>query len=90
MSLGYVFRLYVTGDAPNSLRARSNLAALAHERLAGQEHVIEEVDVLKEPTRALADNIMVTPTLVRLKPGPECRIIGNLSEREKVVAALGL
>jgi circadian clock protein KaiB len=89
MSTAYVFRLYITGNAPNSARARSNLAAIADERLAGR-HVIEEVDVLKEPGRALADNILVTPTLVRLKPAPECRIIGNLSEREKVVSTLGL
>jgi circadian clock protein KaiB len=89
MNTAHVFRLYVTGDAPNSLRARSNLAAIAQERLAGR-HTIEEVDVLKEPKRALADNIVVTPTLVKLKPGPECRIIGNLSEREKVLITLGL
>jgi circadian clock protein KaiB len=89
MSTLHVFRLYVTGDAPNSVRARSNLAAIASERLAGR-HAIEEIDVLKEPMRALADNIVVTPTLVKLKPGPERRIIGNLSEREKVLITLGL
>jgi circadian clock protein KaiB len=90
MSQAYVLRLYITGDAPNSVRARSNLAAITNERLAGREHTIEEIDVLKDPRRALADNILVTPTLVRLKPDPERRIVGNLSEREKVVAALGL
>jgi circadian clock protein KaiB len=90
VSLAYAFRLYIAGNASNSVRARSNLAAITKERLAGREHTIEEIDVLKEPNRALADNIMVTPTLIRLRPGPECRIIGNLSEREKVLATLGL
>jgi circadian clock protein KaiB len=51
---------------------------------------LEVVDLLQEPDRALADGIMVTPTLVRLSPGPEVRILGFLSDLTRVRSALGL
>jgi circadian clock protein KaiB len=85
----YAFRLYVAGAAANSGRARANLAAILAAWPAGS-YTIEEVDVLREPHRALADRILVTPTLLRLRPAPELRVVGNLSEREIVVAALQL
>jgi circadian clock protein KaiB len=89
MSAAYAFRLYISGDAPNSEHARNNLTAIAGKHLDGQ-YTVEEVDVLIYPARALSDRIMITPTLVRLNPRPERRIIGNLSDHEKVVIALGL
>jgi circadian clock protein KaiB len=85
----YVFRLYVAGAAANSVRARANLAAILAEWPAGS-FTLEEVDVLVEPQRALADRILVTPTLLRVRPAPSLRVVGNLSEREIVVSALQL
>jgi circadian clock protein KaiB len=85
----YVFRLYLTDDSPNSVRALANLYALCHKHFP-QSHRIEVVDVLKEPLRALDDSILVTPTLVKISPAPEQQIIGNLSEEEEVLRALGL
>lgn len=85
----YVFRLYLAGGAPNSVRALANLYAICRKHFPAS-HRIEVVDVLKEPMRALADAILVTPTVVKLAPAPELQIIGNLSEEEEVLRALGL
>jgi circadian clock protein KaiB len=85
----YVFRLYVAGGAPNSVRALANLYALCHRHFP-ESHRIEIIDVLQEPLRALEEAILVTPTLVKISPTPEQQIIGNLSEEEEVLRALGL
>jgi circadian clock protein KaiB len=85
----YVFRLYLAGGAPNSVRAFANLYAICRKHFP-DSHRIEVVDVLKEPLRALAEAILVTPTVVKLSPWPEQQIIGDLSEEEEVLLALGL
>lgn len=85
----FKFRLYVAGDALNSAQARANLAALCRAHLAGR-YQIDIVDVFKEPRRALADAIFMTPTLVKLAPLPERIIVGTLSQTQTVLAALGL
>jgi circadian clock protein KaiB len=85
----YVFRLYLAGGAPNSVRAFANLYALCRKHFPGS-HRIDVIDVLKEPLRALADAILVTPTVVKLSPLPAQQIIGDLSEEEAVLRALGL
>ena len=85
----YVFRLYLAGGAPNSVRAFANLYAICQKHFP-ESHRIEVIDVLKEPMRALADAILVTPTIVKLSPLPEQQIIGDLSEEEEVLRALGL
>lgn len=85
----FKFRLYVAGDALNSAQARANLAALCRSHLAGR-HQIEIVDVFKEPKRALADAIFITPTLVKLAPLPARTIVGTLSQTQTVLQALGL
>ena len=84
----FSFRLYVAGDAQNSTRAVANLTALCGDRLKGR-HRIEIVDVFGEPERALADRIVMTPTLIRLEPGPVRRIIGTLEQADSVAVALG-
>lgn len=84
-----ILRLYVAGDAPNSLRARMNLRMLTRQLAEGVVQV-DIIDVLLEPLRALEDGILVTPTLVRIKPPPLTRIIGDLSDRATVQHALGL
>jgi circadian clock protein KaiB len=85
----FKFCLYVTGEARNSVRAISNLSGICAEYLPGR-HTIQVVDVLKEPTSALADGIFMTPTLIRLAPGPAVRIVGTLSDAKTVLQALGL
>jgi circadian clock protein KaiB len=80
-------RIYVAGNAPNSRRAIANAKAICEEHFAAG-HEIEIVDLLKDPERALADGIVVTPTLVRLVPLPVQRVIGNLSDVRQVLLAL--
>ena len=89
MSAAYVFRLYIADGAPNSVRALANLYAICRKHFPNS-HRIEVIDVLKEPMKALSEAILVTPTLVKVSPAPEQQIIGNLSEEEEVLRALGL
>ena len=83
------FRLYIAGDAQNSTAAVDNLTALCREHLEGH-HEIEVIDVFVDPQRALADGIMMTPTVVRTDLTPMRKVVGNLSESAWVVHALGL
>ena len=82
-------RLYVAGDGPNSTEARANLATILDGR-PGVRYLLEVVDFLREPARAMMDGVIVTPTLVRLSPPPVRKIIGTLRERPTVLAALGI
>jgi circadian clock protein KaiB len=85
----FKFRLYVAVGTQNSTRAIANLGALCREHLLNR-HEIEVVDVLREPKRALADGILMTPTLVKLSPSPVQQIVGTLSQTEIVLQALAL
>jgi circadian clock protein KaiB len=85
----YKFRLYVAGDAQNSIEALDNLHDICSQYLA-QRHEIEVIDVFNEPKRALADGIFMTPALVKLAPLPTRKIIGTLSQTHTVMQALGL
>ena len=85
----YVFRLYVTSTAPNSTLAVANLQAICQKYLPSQ-HRIEIVDVFQEPSRSLADGILVTPTLIKLAPAPRQEIIGDLSQTRQVLLSFGL
>jgi circadian clock protein KaiB len=83
------FRLYVAGDTENSARAVANLNAICRAHLP-QRHEIEVVDVFREPKRALADGIFMTPTLVKLAPSPKRTIVGALNQTQPVLQCLGL
>lgn len=85
----FKFRLYIAGDALNSAQAVVNLKALCQTHLADRCE-IEVVDVFREPKRALADGIFMTPTLIKLAPSPNRRIVGTLSQTQPVLEALGL
>jgi circadian clock protein KaiB len=85
----FKFRLYVAGGTQNSAEAISNLTALCRTHLAGR-YKLEVLDVFREPKRALADGILMTPTLVKLAPIPGRRIVGTLSQTQPVLQALGL
>jgi circadian clock protein KaiB len=80
-------RLYVAGNAPNSLRAIANAKAICDERFPSG-FKLEIVDLLQHPERALADGIIVTPTLVRLAPLPLRKVVGNLSDSSQVLLVL--
>ena len=84
-----VLRLYVAGGAPNSVQAIANLKAICREYLKGG-HKLEVVDVLEHPRRALAEGVLVTPSLDKLFPLPGANVVGNLSDKARVLAALGL
>jgi len=84
-----VMRLYIVNNAPNSVRAVANLAAICKEHLEGN-FKLEIIDVLEYPLRALADGILVTPSLAKVSPSPAAKIVGNLSDKSKVLLALGL
>lgn len=79
--------LYIAGRSPNSLRALENLRAVIG--TASTQPRIDVIDVLMCPMEALAARIIVTPTLVRVNPGPVIRIVGDLSNRQAVIDALG-
>jgi circadian clock protein KaiB len=85
----FKFRLYVAGDTQNSAQAAANLMAICQAHLPGR-HEIEVVDVFREPKRALADGIFLTPTLVKLAPDPARKIVGTLSQTQTVLEALEL
>jgi circadian clock protein KaiB len=85
----YKFRLYIAGDAPNSAQAVANLQNLCQTNLMDR-YEIEIVDVLKSPMLALKDNILMTPTLLKLSPAPVRKIVGALSQMQTVVDTLGL
>lgn len=83
------FRLYIAGHTPNSRMAVSNLRTIARVYLDNCVR-IEVIDVLEEPMRVIEDDIIVTPTLVRMSPGPVRKIIGNLSDFQQIMLTLDL
>lgn len=85
----FVFRLFVSGDTPNSLQAIDNLTKLCETHLP-DSHEIEIVDICVDPQRALDESIYLTPTLVSLSPYPGHRIVGTLSNPEPILQILGL
>jgi circadian clock protein KaiB len=84
-----VMVLYITDSGPNSLRAVANLEAICKEHLQDNFR-LEIIDVLEYPLRALADGIVVTPSLAKLSPLPAATVVGNLSDRSGVLRALGI
>ena len=84
-----VLRLYIVGGAPNSVQALANLEAICQEYLK-DGHKLEVVDVLEHPGRAMAEGVLVTPSLAKLSPLPGANVVGNLSDKAKVLLALGL
>jgi circadian clock protein KaiB len=85
----WLLRLYIAGQSPKSLQAVSNLTRLCEEHLPGR-HQIEIVDLVEHPSLARDDDILAIPTLVRRLPAPLRKIIGDLSDTERVLVALRL
>jgi len=83
----YDLRLYVAGSTPRSLQALSNLKRICEEHLAGNYRV-KVIDLLERPQLAAGDQILAIPTLVRAIPKPARKIIGDLSNTERVLVGL--
>ncbi|BAZ90776.1 circadian clock protein KaiB [Raphidiopsis curvata NIES-932] len=85
----YVLKLYVAGNTPNSVRALSTLKNILEKEFEGV-YALKVIDVLKNPQLAEEDKILATPTLSKILPPPVRKIIGDLSDRERVLIGLDL
>lgn len=85
----YKLVLYVAGGSQASRRAVSNLRAICDELLVGR-HTLEVIDLREFPALAGEHHILAVPTLVKQRPAPAVRLIGDLSQRQRVLAALDL
>ena len=85
----YVFRLYVTGASPNSLRAIANTRELCEEHF-NDNYELEIIDVHQQPSVARQENIIALPLLIKKHPLPEKRLIGDTSDMERVLKSIGV
>lgn len=85
----YVLRLYITGATPQSLRAVANIKRICEERLHGA-YRLEVVDLYQQPELAGEADIVAAPTLIKHRPLPVRRILGDMSRTDRVLAGLGL
>jgi circadian clock protein KaiB len=85
----YLLRLYVTGMTPRSIQAFSTIKALCEEHLLGR-YDLEVIDIFQHPELAAEDQIIAAPTLVKMLPPPLRRIIGDFSDRGRVLVGLNL
>lgn len=89
MSESYALKLYVAGQTPKAVRAFSNLRKICEEHLRGR-YSIEVIDLVENPALGRGDQILALPTLVRQLPAPIKKIIGDLSNTERVLVGLDL
>ena len=85
----YVLKLYVAGNTPNSVRALKTLKNILEQEFQGV-YALKVIDVMKNPQLAEEDKILATPTLAKVLPPPVRKIIGDLSDRERVLIGLDL
>lgn len=85
----YVLKLYVAGNTPNSARALKTLKNILEQEFQGV-YTLKVIDILKNPQLAEEDKILATPTLSKILPPPVRKIIGDLSDRERVLIGLDL
>jgi len=83
----YVFRLYVTGASPNSLRAIANTRELCEEHF-NDNYELEIIDVHQQPSVARQENIIALPLLIKKHPLPEKRLIGDMSDMERILKSI--
>lgn len=84
-----VLHLYIAGNSPNSVLARHNLRTICERFFVDAPPEVHVIDVLLQPQLAAGAGILVTPTLLKISPQPQARIVGNLSQQQVVVQALG-
>jgi len=82
-------RLYVIGETPSSVKAIADLKTILEDEF-GDQYALEVVDIFENPNLAEEDKILATPTVVKLLPLPIRKIVGDLSDREKVLLGLDL
>ncbi len=85
----YTLRLYITGTTTRSTQAIANIRSLCEEYLAGR-YELEVVDIYQQPGKAADEQIIAAPTLIKTLPKPPKRLIGDLSNRDKVIVGLDL
>lgn len=85
----WILKLYVAGLTPRSAKAIENLKKICEENVPGR-YTIEIIDLIKNPRLAAGDQILAVPTLVRQLPAPARKIIGDLSDKEKVLVGLNM
>jgi circadian clock protein KaiB len=85
----YVLRLFTTGTTPRSTRALRNLSEICETNLKGR-YDLEVIDIYQEPGRATESDIIAAPTLIKDEPPPSRRMVGDLSDRPKVLLNLAL
>jgi circadian clock protein KaiB len=85
----YIFRLYVTGATPNSLRAISNIKNICETHLSGK-YSLEIIDVYKHQDQAAREQILALPMLIKIGPLPQRKLIGDLSNTKKVLEVLNI
>jgi circadian clock protein KaiB len=85
----YILKLYVAGNTPNSVRALQTLNNILEKEFQGV-YALKVIDVIKNPQLAEEDKILATPTLAKILPPPVRKIIGDLSDRERVLIGLDL
>jgi circadian clock protein KaiB len=85
----FVLRLYITGNTARSGQAISNIRSLCEEYLPGR-YDLEVIDIYQQPTEAAKEQIIAAPTLIKKEPVPARRLIGDLSNRDKVLVGLNL
>ncbi len=85
----YFLRLYVTGITPKSTRAIQNLKKICEENLKGR-YELEVIDIYQQPTLAKDEQIIATPTLIKKLPNPLRRLIGDMSDKERILVGLEL
>lgn len=85
----YVLRLYITGMTRRSMQAVANLKAVCEEYLIGR-YDLEVIDIYQQPLLAKGDQIVATPTLIKKLPVPVRRMVGDLSQQERVLVGLDI
>ncbi|MDD8025844.1 MAG: circadian clock protein KaiB [Acidobacteriota bacterium] len=85
----YVLRLFVAGQTPKSIRAIMNIKSICEENLKGR-YVLDVIDLYQQPQLAQGDQIVAVPTLIKKLPPPLRRIIGDMSDTERVLVGLDL
>ena len=83
----YILKLYISGGSPRAQAAIANLKRICEEDLAGR-YSLEIIDVLEHPAEAELDKVLATPTLIKQLPPPLRRVIGDLSDKDKVLLGL--
>ena len=85
----YVLRLFITGASPNSIRALTNIRQICEEHLKGR-YELEIIDVYKQEDIAEREQLVALPLLIKKQPLPEKRMIGDMSDAQKVLKGLGV